>query len=140
MALPQDISRTGPSPLTPRRLRGLALIFACAAVILTIYFFLNPATSSFAPKCLIRSLTGYDCPGCGSQRLLHALAHADFPAAWNANPFIICILPLLLWWIWIDTDPSTYPRASRIVNSPAFIITMLVIILIWTILRNIFEI
>lgn len=137
-ATPPPLPANKRSPLTARRLRWLALIFAGVAVVFLIYFFLNPFTSSFAPKCIIRSLTGYDCPGCGSQRLIHALAHGDFRGAWDANPFIICITPLLILWIWIDADPSTYPRASRFVSSPAFIITLLIIIGCWTVARNIF--
>lgn len=110
---------------------------AVCAVIIATYYIIDPMTSRLAPKCLIHTLTNLDCPGCGSQRMLHALLHGDLASAWTANPFLLCLLPLLIAWIWIDADPSTYPRAARILNSPAFIIAIFIIVILWTILRNI---
>ncbi len=124
------------SPFTPRRIKRACLILAAAGIVLVVYYFLNPLTSGLAPKCLIKTLTGIDCPGCGSQRMFHALALGDFAGAWNANPFLICFIPILGWWVWIDLDTSTYPRAAHIINSHAFIFSVLIIIIIWTVIRN----
>ena len=37
--------------------------------------------------CLFKSLTGYDCPGCGNTRSVLSLLHGDFPRAVKYNPF-----------------------------------------------------
>lgn len=51
--------------------------------------------SPFFPKCPLHLLTGLHCPGCGSARALHALAHGDLAGAWSANPLLMALTPLL---------------------------------------------
>ena len=48
-----------------------------------------------APPCLVTLATGRACWGCGSTRALVAAAHFDFAGAWQANPLVVVILPLL---------------------------------------------
>ncbi|MBD5176000.1 MAG: DUF2752 domain-containing protein [Bacteroidales bacterium] len=122
---------------TSLRLRRVAMVGALAAAIATLYYIFDPVESRWAPRCIVRSLTGLDCPGCGSQRMIHALLHGDFRSAWDANPFLLCVSPLILAWLWIEADPSTYPRMSRALNSPGFIGGVLMTLIVWTILRNI---
>jgi hypothetical protein len=43
-------------------------------------------------QCVIKSLTGIDCPGCGSQRAFSALLHADFIASFKFYPPLIPLL------------------------------------------------
>lgn len=43
--------------------------------------------------CLIKSLTGHECPGCGSQRALILLMRGDFWGSLHAWP---ALLPLLI--------------------------------------------
>ncbi len=43
-----------------------------------LFFFLDPSEHVIFPRCLFNSITGYYCPGCGSQRALHSLLHLDF--------------------------------------------------------------
>jgi Protein of unknown function (DUF2752) len=56
---------------------------------------LDPSTSPFFPPCVFRVLTGWQCPGCGSARALHALLHGDVAAALSANPLAVATLPLI---------------------------------------------
>ena len=46
--------------------------------------------------CLFHLATGLQCPGCGVSRMLLALLRLDFPAAFRANPVLLCMLPFLL--------------------------------------------
>lgn len=123
-------------PLSPKRCRRLGIIIAAGIVLSAIYFFINPYGSQFAPKCIFHLLTGFDCAGCGSQRMLHALLHADFANAWNANPFLLIVSPYLILWIWVETDPDANPNLHRRMNSLTTIIIILATALCWTILRN----
>lgn len=41
------------------------------------------------PKCIFKTLTGYDCPGCGASRALHAFLHGNLKEALAYNYFII---------------------------------------------------
>jgi hypothetical protein len=54
--------------------------------------------AAWYPRCPFFSLTGLFCPGCGSARMLHALAHGDFRAAAGFNVLLVCVLPLLAFW------------------------------------------
>ena len=54
---------------------GLLIGFTGLAVL---FFFLDPAKHTIFPRCVFNSLTGYYCPGCGSQRAIHSMLHLDF--------------------------------------------------------------
>ena len=107
------------------------------ALIALLYFAVDPAMAAWMPKCPMKVLTGFDCPGCGSQRMLHALLHADFVGAWHANPFLLLMIPYIALVIVASALPHRFPRLSRFVNSPAAILTFLLLAIAWTILRNI---
>jgi hypothetical protein len=49
------------------------------------------------PACPLHSLTGLNCPGCGTQRALHALAHGHLGVALHDNAFAILAIPVLLY-------------------------------------------
>lgn len=62
-----------------------------------------PSGNRFYPQCVFHSVTGLDCPGCGTTRALHALLHGDVAAAFRFNPMLfvmaavaLCALPSLL--------------------------------------------
>ncbi len=72
---------------------GVLLVLAVLAVI---YYRYNPAEYRFFPKCPFHSLTGLNCPGCGSQRAIYSLLHGDFFAAINDNVLLVISIPFLL--------------------------------------------
>lgn len=50
----------------------------------------------FGPPCLF-DLAGFDhCWGCGMTRAIVACLRAQFGSAWDANPRVFIVLPLLL--------------------------------------------
>jgi hypothetical protein len=51
-----------------------------------------PVTTAFYPQCTFRQLTGFDCPGCGSTRALHALLHGRFAEAFRFNPLLFALM------------------------------------------------
>lgn len=105
-------------------------------VVAAVYFFVDPSASRWIPKCAFHEITGYDCPGCGSQRMLHALLHGDFAAAWHANAFIICAAPLLILMLCSAALRTRYPRIYAWLNSPLMIAAITLSLLLWTVLRN----
>lgn len=70
-----------------------AAVLAVAGLAALVVF--DPSATGFFPPCLFRALTGWQCPGCGSARALHALLHGDVAAAWRANPLAVATLPLI---------------------------------------------
>lgn len=61
---------------------GLLIVILGLAVL---FFVLDPAKHTFFPRCLFNSLTGYYCPGCGSQRAIHSLLHLDIAGVISYN-------------------------------------------------------
>jgi len=72
-----------------------ALGFVAAIALAIVYYKYNPAKYGLFPQCPFHKLTGLDCPGCGSQRALHALLHLDFKAAAGYNLLMIISIPFL---------------------------------------------
>jgi hypothetical protein len=62
----------------------------------TVLYFFNPATSAFYPVCQFHRLTGWNCPGCGMTRSLHALLHGHFTVAIRDNALLVGALALSL--------------------------------------------
>jgi hypothetical protein len=60
-----------------------------------VYQMYNPATNHF-PKCPFLQLTGYQCPGCGSQRAIHHLLNFEVKEAFALNPLLLVSIPYLL--------------------------------------------
>ena len=46
--------------------------------------------------CPFRWLTGLQCPGCGATRMVTALLHGRWEAAWQANPLLLLAMPWIL--------------------------------------------
>ena len=51
--------------------------------------------TGLAVPCLFRAVTGRLCPGCGVTRMCLALLRWDWATAWNANPVLLLMLPVL---------------------------------------------
>ena len=73
---------------------GLLLFFIGLAVL---FFVLDPAKHSLFPRCLFNSITGYYCPGCGSQRAIHSLLHLDFAGVVSYNFLFIPAFLLIIY-------------------------------------------
>ncbi len=121
----------------PRR----RLIYACcaAAVVVAagvVYYVFDPSEAGWMPRCLWKTLTGWDCPGCGSQRMAHALLHGDFAAAWHANAFALCLLPLLITYLYLELAHPRHPRLYAGLHHPLVAPLLAVAVTLWTILRN----
>lgn len=45
--------------------------------------------------CPFHAITGLRCPGCGSQRALHALLHGDLSTTFKMNALWILAIPVM---------------------------------------------
>lgn len=78
-------------PIKPLALSALLLGAGLAAT----YFTLDPARYAF-PRCPFFILTGWYCPGCGSQRAIHELLHGRVGRAAGLNLLVVVFAPVLL--------------------------------------------
>ena len=58
-------------------------------------FFFAPEQHAFYPRCLLYTLSGWQCPGCGGLRATHHLLHGRFVTAFHYNPLLLLSLPIL---------------------------------------------
>lgn len=106
--------------MTPHVRYGLMGLAALAGA--GVLFAFDPAAWAFFPRCPFHLLTGLLCPGCGSQRALHALLHLDLAGAARHNALLVASLPFFAYvgvrrvvaWRWERLLPAPYTRAPWI--------------------------
>lgn len=106
------------------------------ATFLCIYFYFDPSDNLF-PRCPFLTLTGYQCPGCGSQRAIHALLHGDIAAAWHFNAILLLFIPVVAVLLVAELKRGEWRRFYVTVNSRYVIWSAAAVLVGWWILRNI---
>lgn len=101
-----------------------------------VYFAYDPSQSQFFPRCVFLSLTGWQCPGCGSQRAIHALLHGDLASAWHYNAALLVALPVLGVYLVGEIKRTTWPNYYRAISHPIVIYIILGALIAWWIGRN----
>ncbi|MBW3129655.1 DUF2752 domain-containing protein [Hymenobacter profundi] len=79
----------------PRWGKLASLLVLGGVGLLLLYFRLNPAHYPF-PRCPVHWLTGLHCPGCGTQRALHALLHGRVGQAVHYNLLAVGYAPVVV--------------------------------------------
>lgn len=98
----------------------------------------QPSSSPFYPVCTFRQLTGFDCPGCGLTRALHALVTGDPLRAIDHNVFILALVPVAVYmyarWVIASTTGHQLPT----VRVPRFLAySLLPLVLAFWVVRNV---
>lgn len=106
-----------------------------AIALLCLYGMVDPA-SHFFPRCIFKSLTGLDCPGCGSQRAIHSLLTGNLSAAWHYNAMLVASIPAVGLMMVAGAMKNRVPRLYNALNSQAAILFWAVALMLWWILRN----
>jgi hypothetical protein len=126
--------------MTRNKLYG---IISIACFVGTVYFFyqLFYATESTRSLCLIKNVTGYPCPSCGTTRATILLSKGALLESLYQNPFgIIVALCMLVLPLWIafdvlkktDTFYRFYLKTETIIRRPKVaIVLILLVILNW---------
>lgn len=110
---------------------------AVAAVAATAYVGLvDPNESGHYPTCPFLALTGYYCPGCGSLRAVHDLAHGHLTAALGRNVLTVVGIVLLAA-IWVRWLLRQWEGRARTTVAPAWAMyLMLGVALAFWLVRN----
>ena len=115
-------------------------IIALAVVVvllLLLYLIIDPGQSHFAPKCIFKLLFKYDCPTCGSQRVVHALLNGEFVQALRYNPFFFIAVPYTLAIIYSAISNDRFAvKVKRVTHHHITIYIFVAIYILWWILRN----
>jgi hypothetical protein len=87
------------------------------------------------PFCPLHALTGIWCPFCGGLRAAFQLSRLQLRAALHDNVLFVASLPVLLA-LWIDWAVRARHGQRRRLLPRAAVITIVVLALIFTVLRN----
>lgn len=104
----------------------------------TVYFTFNPTQSFLFPKCPFLLVTELKCPGCGSQRAIHALLHLRFIEAIKCNALFVFSLPYIFFLTYAEIKRKSNPNLYLKANHITLIYIYLFLVLGWWISRNIF--
>lgn len=102
------------------------------------YYLFSPEESNLFPKCTFHTMTGFDCPGCGSQRAIHHLLHLRVKEAFFCNPLLLLVIPYIILCIYLEYfgGKKRFPKLRRTIYSKTAIWGILIIILLFWIGRN----
>ncbi|RLZ11875.1 DUF2752 domain-containing protein [Faecalibacter macacae] len=107
-----------------------------------IYYFYqnNPSDNgtSFL-RCPSNLLFKINCPGCGTQRAIHHLLHLEIAEAFRFNALFVLFSPLILVVFLLLIYNFIFNKSVKIplLSNKYFLITLLVIIVLFGVLRNI---
>jgi len=126
-------------PSAAVRLRAPFGVAVTAALVCTAVWFGDPTTpGGVFPVCPFKAITGIDCPGCGTLRMLYSLLHGDVFAAVKFNALALAALAALLcgYAVW------TYGRCvgRRVPHAPNYrwaIAVSVLVVAAWFVLRAI---
>jgi hypothetical protein len=111
-------------------------VAAAAAAAVGVVAAVDPNEPGHYPTCPFLALTGQFCPGCGSLRAVHALAHGDLGTAVGLNVLaVLAVVPLLL--IWLQWLRRSWTGGCRRTVAPAPAPWALVVVVcVFAVVRN----
>jgi hypothetical protein len=117
---------------------ALAIILLLAGLV--VFYVFDPETHAFFPRCMFYVLTGFKCPGCGTQRAIHSLLHLNFRQAFSYNALMLLLVPYILlgaYMIFLG-GRERFPRLEKIFFGKWAAWIAVGTILIYWVLRNVF--
>jgi|SRR5690606_20574980 len=114
------------------------VIFFGGAFFYYFYTYNPSADSSHFISCPSKSILGLNCPGCGSQRLIHNLLHLNFSEAFRYNPLLFLLFPFVIYLVFVFVANLIFGTKYRIkiLYKNWFVFLMFSVFLIYGILRN----
>jgi hypothetical protein len=117
-------------------------IILMLTIIMGVYLYsrYDPSDYPFFPKCPVYTLTGYKCPGCGSQRAFYNLFQGNFMTAFRYNPLMFILVPYILLGIYVEyianLSNESVLRLRNIFFGKWAILVLAAIIIAYTVIRN----
>jgi len=107
-------------------------------IIAALYFFIDPAKNSFFPKCPLKTITGYECAGCGVQRAFHELLHLRFLEAFKYNPLFLIFgfLFLIVLVINLFKKSVIQMKLNSFITGKTFVFLLLILVFVFSLLKN----
>lgn len=115
------------------------LLILLFITIVGIYYLFNPLEHDFFPYCAFKKITGWQCPGCGSQRSAHELLHLNIHSAFRYNALFVFSIPYFITAVVFHVLDlkQKFPKANNLLFGNKTIVLIIITIIIFTITRNI---
>lgn len=116
-----------------------SIVLGIIILLLIVYRAFDPQDNSYFPKCLFKLATGYDCPGCGSQRAIHHLMNLNIVEALKANAILVISIPYLIAGYVFELIKNPGAKTVKWRNTlygEKAIYVILIIIIAFSVLRN----
>jgi Protein of unknown function (DUF2752) len=81
--------------MTKNKLYAIVSI-ACFLGLAYLFYKINYSESSHLTVCIIKNVTGYACPSCGTTRAMQLFLQGDIVASFLMNPFGIIVALLMV--------------------------------------------
>ena len=113
-----------------RKLKNLGIF-----LIIGIVYFIWIKLTGLAIPCMTRKITGLKCSGCGATTMVVCFAKLDFKGAFDANQFLFCSIPFLIFEIIFVNMREVYEKKNPMWNKVLLII-YLAMFIAFGVLRN----
>ena len=118
--------------------RVLVSGMAGLAALLALLHRMGVPLTGWLPPCPFHRLTGLNCPGCGTTRMLEALLSGDVAEAFSLNPFFFLLTVLavggLLWFFLRTFLKGWHP--VRLHGDTPFWVALLILFLLFGVVRT----
>lgn len=112
----------------------VAVVLIVAALV---YFYFDPSSSRWFPRCMFLESTGFKCPGCGSQRAIHALLHGHVATAWHFNAMMVVSMPVIAFYLAVSAGKNRWPRFYDTMFSRPVLLSLVILVVLWWVVRNV---
>lgn len=114
-----------------------AISLLLVAVAFMFYLF-DPEEMAVFPRCPFLLATGYECPGCGSQRAVHDMLHLDFKSALSQNTLILLLFPYILLGLYLVffNERRRFPKLEKLLFGKWAAILVVSGIMVYWVVRN----
>lgn len=133
--------------MTRYKLYSLLLI-ACLAGFIYLFYSIQKEQQETVGVCIIKNVTGYACPSCGTTRAVLLLFKGKITDSLLLNPFgIIVAIIMTVFPLWVLTDIvlkketffKTYKKTESMIRKPWLAIVLILLVLlnwIWNLYKN----
>ena len=114
---------------------AIGLLLVAAAFM---FYLFDPEEMAFFPRCPFLLTTGYECPGCGSQRAIHDMLHLDFKGALAQNALVLFLFPYLFlgYYLAFFNKKHRFPKLEKSLFGKWAAIIVVSGIMIYWVVRN----
>lgn len=133
--------------MTRNKLYSLLLI-ACLAGFIYLFYSIQKEQQETVGVCIIKNVTGYACPSCGTTRAVLLLFEGKITDSLLLNPFgILVAIIMTVFPLWVLTDIvlkketffKAYKKTESMIRKPWLAIVLVLFVLlnwIWNLYKN----